>query len=317
MDINTTKLVLISKKTTSDMGFGTNSLVSGLASGLMGKNLNLYSDRTWEVQRKGKVVASGNFSAITGVKKVMDGLEVTFLEDGGKRWLRISESTTLPWMGIQSPLHALEGILEYWRSGDHTVSVPDQETVSSPIKYLGGTGTQLKSESLGTLWLTATGFALKAGDVFWSRSIGDLVGIQIGGRGIYTTGGGWVGGGFGLNGALQGAAMAGMLNALETRVHNDCLMRLSFENAELNFQILDITPRDLELKLAALRLHLEKSLGVTSSSTMGLSGTVGVSGARNDKDLKTKLQELKVAFSEGLLSESEYETRRSKLLENL
>lgn len=310
-------ILLISKGTTSDMGFGTNSLVSGMTFGLMGKTLNFYSNRTWEVQRKGKVVASGDSSGITGVKKVMDGLEVTFLEENGKRWLRISESTTLPWMGIQSPLKALEGILEYWRSGDHSVLVPDQDTVSSPVKYLGGAGAPLKPESLGTLWLTATGFALNAGDIFWSRSIGDLVGIQIGGRGIYTTGGGWVGGGFGFNGAMQGAAMASMLNALETRVHNDCLMRLSFENAELNFQVLDLTPRDLELQLAPIRLHLERHLGVTSTSTMGLSGTVGKAGSRSEKDLKTKLQELKVAFDEGLLNESEYEIKRSKLLENL
>jgi len=317
MEANTAKFVLISKKTTSDMGFGTNSLVSGLASGLMGKNLNLYSDRTWDVERKGKIVSSGSSLGITGVKKVMDGLEISFLEDDGKRWLRISESTTLPWMGIQSPLKALEGILEYWRSGDHSVLVPDQNTVSSPVKFLGGAGVPLKPESMGTLWLTGTGFALNAGDIFWSRSIGDLVGIQIGGRGIYTTGGGWVGGGFGFQGAMQGAAMASMLNALETRVHNDCLMRLSFENAELNFQVLDVTPRDLELQLAPIRLHLERHLGVTSTSTMGLSGTVGNAGSRSEKDLKTKLQELKTAFQEGLLSETEYEEKRSKLLENL
>jgi hypothetical protein len=144
-----------------------------------------------------------------------------------------------------------------------------------------------------------------------------LVGIQIGGRGVYTTGGGWVGGGFGLQGALQGAAMANILNALETRVHNDCLMRLSFENAELNFQVLDLTPRDLELQLAPIRLHLERNLGVTSTSTMGLSGTVGNAGSKGEKDLKTKLLELKTAFQEGLLSEAEYEEKRSKLLANL
>ena len=313
------KIALISKVATSDMGFGTNSLVSGMSFGLMGKILNLYSDLTWDVQsKKGKSVASGDLSGITGVKKVSDGLEVTFLEENGKRWLRITESTgVLPWMGTQSPLKALEGILEYWRSGDHSVSIPDQGTVSSPVKYLGGAGVTLKPESLGTLWITPTGFALNTNDIFWMRSIGDLVGVQIGGRGIYTTGGGWVGGGFGFDGAMKGAAMASMLNALETRVHNDCLMRLSFDNAELNFQILDITPRDLELNLAPVRLHLEKNLGVTSTSTMGLSGTVGVSGSRRDKDLKTKLQELKLAFDEGLLTESEYEAKRSNLLENL
>lgn len=277
--------ILLTKGATSDMGFGTNSLVSGMSFGLMGKTINLYSDRTWEVQsKKGKVVASGGLSGITGVKKVSDGLEITFLEEGGKRWLRITESTgVLPWMGTESPLKALEGILEYWRSSDHSVSVPDQDTVSTPVKYLGGAGVSLKPEGLGTLWITSTGFALKVNDIFWNRSIGDLVGVQIGGRGIYTTGGGWVGGGFGFQGAMQGAAMASMLNALETRVHNDCLMRLSFENAELNFQVLDITPRNLELQLAPIRLHLERHLGVISTSTMGLSGTVGVGGARTSR----------------------------------
>jgi len=319
MDADNQRIILLSKGTASDMGFGTNSLVSGMSFGLMGKTLNLYTDRTWEVQsKKGKMVASGSLSGITGVKKVSDGLEITFSEEDGKRWLRITESTgVLPWMGTESPLKALEGILEYWRSCDHSVSVSGQETVSTPVKYLGGAGVTLKPEGLGTLWITATGFALKAKDIFGSRSIGDLVGVQIGGRGIYTTGGGWVGGGFGFQGAMQGAAMASMLNALETRVHNDCLMRLSFENAELNFQILDITPRDLELLLAPIRLHLERHLGVTSSSTMGLSGTVGKAGSRSEKDLKTKLQELKTAFQEGLLNETEYEEKRSKLLENL
>jgi hypothetical protein len=143
------------------------------------------------------------------------------------------------------------------------------------------------------------------------------VGLQIGGQGIYTTGGGWVGGGVGFNGAMQGAAMASMLNALETRVHNDCLMRLCFEDAELNFQILDVTPRDLELKLSPIRLYLERHLGVSSSSTMGLSGTVGVPSKNNSKDLKTKLQELKQAFDEGLLTKDEYEAKRAGLLENL
>jgi hypothetical protein len=94
-------------------------------------------------------------------------------------------------------------------------------------------------------------------------------------------------------------------------------MRLSFENAELNFQILDITPRDLELQLAPIRLHLEKHLGVTSSSTMGLSGTVGTGSKKSDKDLTTRLQELKQAFEEGLLTQTEYDSKRAVLLDNL
>jgi len=49
------------KATSQDMGFGTNSLVSGFGFGLIGKTLHLYSDRTWEVINKsGNVVATGD-----------------------------------------------------------------------------------------------------------------------------------------------------------------------------------------------------------------------------------------------------------------
>jgi len=67
------------KATSQDMGFGTNSLVSGFGFGLIGKTLHLYSDRTWEVINKsGNVVATGDESEILGVKKVGDGFELTF-----------------------------------------------------------------------------------------------------------------------------------------------------------------------------------------------------------------------------------------------
>ena len=319
MSSTTSRVLLLAKSTASDMGFGTSYLVSGMSFGLMGKTLNLYSDRTWEVvTKKGLLSASGGVSGIQGVKKVGDGLEITFVNEDGKRWLRTTESDGLfPWMGNKRGIESLEGILEYWRTADHSILVPEQAAISSPVKYLGGVGTNLNPESSGALWITASGFAIKSDNNFWFRSVGDLVGLQIGGQGIYTTGGGWVGGGVGFNGAMQGAAMASILNALETRVHNDCLMRLCFEDAELNFQILDVTPRDLELKLSPIRLHLERHLGVSSSSTMGLSGTVGVAGKKNSKDLKTKLQELKQAFEEGYLTKEEYESKRSGLLENL
>lgn len=319
MDTNSMKYLIGIKAANSDMGFGTNAMVSGLSFGLTGKILHLYSDRTWKVVSKsGNALAAGKASDILGVKKVSDGFELTFSSAQKKRWLRVTDkSSVLPWMGSQRVLDAMEGLLEYWRIGDHSFAVQGQPPVSSPVKYLGGAGSNLIPETLGTLWMTATGFAMRSGESFWHQSISNLVGVQIGGQGIYTTGGGWVGGGVGFNGAMKGAAMASMMNALETRVHNDCLMRLSFENAELNFQVLDITPRDLELQLAPLRLHLEKYLGVTSTSTMKLSGTVGITSKKSEKDLTTRLQELKQAFDEGLLSQLEYESKRSAFLENL
>lgn len=83
-----------------------------MAFGLMGKTLNLYTDRIWDVQnKKGKLVASDEVSRTTNVTKVGDGLELTLMEENGKRWLRMTESTgVLPWMGTKSSMEALEGI---------------------------------------------------------------------------------------------------------------------------------------------------------------------------------------------------------------
>jgi hypothetical protein len=49
----------------------------------------------------------------------------------------------------------------------------------------------------------------------------DIKSLQIAGRGEFTTtcGGGWMGGGFGLRGALEGAAFAAILNELTTIEH--------------------------------------------------------------------------------------------------
>jgi hypothetical protein len=45
------------------------------------------------------------------------------------------------------------------------------------------------------------------------------VALRIGGRGVLTstTGGGWIGGGFGMEGILEGAGLAALMNALTTR----------------------------------------------------------------------------------------------------
>ena len=312
-------ILLASKRASSDMGFGTNSLVSGMAFGLMGKTLNLFTDRHWEVvDKKDRVIAHGQPEELVGAKVTSDGFEITFTAEKGKRWLRVMDQAgVLPWMGKRSLVDSIDGLILYWKSADHSKVLTEQKVISSPVKYLGGAGNSLKVGGLGTLWITPTGFGLKIDDNFWHRSFKDLNGIQIGGRGIYTTGGGWVGGGVGFTGAMQGAAMASMLNLLETRVHNDCLMRLTFGDAELNFQVLDLTPTNLELSMAAVRIYLQTELGITSTSTMGLQGTMGAKKLSSEKDLKTKLLELKSALDAGLIDHSEYTNKREKLLGDL
>lgn len=50
----------------------------------------------------------------------------------------------------------------------------------------------------------------------------DITALQIAGRGAFTTtsGGGWVGGGFGMKGIIEGVAFATIMNALTTQTHH-------------------------------------------------------------------------------------------------
>ena len=45
----------------------------------------------------------------------------------------------------------------------------------------------------------------------------EVEGLEIGGPGLVKTGGGFVGGGFGARGAIEGMAIAAVLNGLTTR----------------------------------------------------------------------------------------------------
>lgn len=59
----------------------------------------------------------------------------------------------------------------------------------------------------------------------------DVEHVEIGGPGLVRTGGGFVGGGFGAAGAIEGMAIASVLNALTTRTSIKTVVRLQEEIA--------------------------------------------------------------------------------------
>lgn len=313
------RILVATVRASESMGFGVSAMASAFAMGALSRTLNLYSDGWEVVDKSGLSLDSGDKSEIISAKPVSDGAEVTFTKKDKKRWLKSKENQgVVVWAGNKAPAEALNGIIEYWKNGIHDFALP-QPTISSPVQYLGGMGTELPIQAEGTLWITPTGICMKSGNVFWMRGVDEITGIQIGGIGKFQTGGGWVGGGFGLQGALKGAAMAGMLNLMTTRVHNDCLMRLNFKDAELTFQILNLTPQELELALTPLRHHIENKSGQASSSTFGLKGVVESPQIQSDnqKDLATRLSELKSVLDAGLISEEEFNTAKNKILSEL
>ena len=184
--------------------------------------------------------------------------------------------------------------------------IGSQSEVVLDSVYLGGAGIPLKTYQKTLIHVSENGFLIgQPNESMWANSYEGLIGIQISGEGLYQTGGGWIGGGFGVGGALKGAAFASVMNALTTRTHNDCYFRFVYSGVEGNFQILSHTPRDLEIALSGVRNWLEtRSVEIPNEQK-------GNSLASSADELE-KLWEL---HKKGILTEEEFKKEKRKILD--
>lgn len=82
--------------------------------------------------------------------------------------------------------------------------------------------------------------------VSWER----VVSLEVSGPGAVTTGGGYMGGGIGLEGAAVGMLMAGALNAATTRTSVDTRVYLATGDGEAFFRYSLAGPDELRIKLS-------------------------------------------------------------------
>jgi len=87
----------------------------------------------------------------------------------------------------------------------------------------------------------------------------DLTGIEIGGPGKVTEGGGFFGGGFGLQGAATGMAIAGILNALSTRTTVLTVVALTAAKAEVWFAYTQSEPAALRVELSPVFVAIRQT----------------------------------------------------------
>jgi len=79
--------------------------------------------------------------------------------------------------------------------------------------------------------------------------------VDIGGPGLVKTGGGFIGGGLGVTGAVEGMAIAALLNALTTQVTVKTIVRIQAAHSEIFLLHGKLTPD-------ALRIELSRPLGL-------------------------------------------------------
>ncbi len=132
--------------------------------------------------------------------------------------------------------------------------------------------------------------------------------VEIGGPGLVRTGGGFVGGGFGARGAIEGMAIAAVLNGLTTRTSIKTVVRIQGAACELFLLHTKATPEQL-------RIELSRPLGAIRSAraTEVPAGSLQHVAATSASPVE-ELTKLAAMLESGLLTHEEFDLMKAKLL---
>ena len=148
---------------------------------------------------------------------------------------------------------------------------------------------------------------------FWPYS--EVHALELGGPGMVQTqtGGGFIGGGFGIAGAAEGMLAAAALNALTKRKKTSIttLIVLKTTTSEVVFLNQRVTPEKLQLDLtpAFLRLRMAHAAAAEAPALPPASGVPA--------DPVVRLRELAALVKEGIITDQEFQDAKKRILQNL
>jgi hypothetical protein len=128
----------------------------------------------------------------------------------------------------------------------------------------------------------------------------DIEDVDIGGPGLVRAGGGFVGGGFGAVGALEGMAIAAVLNALTTRTSIKTILRVQARQSELFLLYSKSIPEQL-------RIELSQPLGVIRATKPNQQ----VAASHSSTAELSKLAEM---LQSGLIAREEFDHFKADLM---
>lgn len=129
-----------------------------------------------------------------------------------------------------------------------TISLPPfQSIILSECVYLGGHGLDLKIGQSTSLRFTHKEFLVSGSAPISYAQVTD---VGISGPGSVTSGGGFIGGGFGVAGALEGMALAGILNSLTAKTKVHTFLSITTHVGEHHFHFGGMEPAALRIALA-------------------------------------------------------------------
>jgi hypothetical protein len=137
-------------------------------------------------------------------------------------------------------------------------------------------------------------------------SYDEIEDVEIGGPGLVKTGGGFIGGGFGAVGAVEGMAIAAVLNALTTRVTVKTVVRVQGAACELFFLHTTVTPEQL-------RIYMSRALGAIRSARAAMAPN-HVQPASRPASPVEELAKLAGMLESGLLTREEFDRLKARVL---
>lgn len=171
------------------------------------------------------------------------------------------------------------------------------------VEYLAGVGAPLSAGMTLSFGVLERGLVLSRAGVYLPLPYERIVDVAAGGPGAYETGGGFIGGGFGMEGAVMGMAIATALNALTTRTKVETIISVVYDEGELHFLSRMVTPEKLDLDLSVARSAIRRTRRVDTP--------VAPSPA---VDVTARLVELAALKEKGLLDDAEFASLKAKLL---
>jgi hypothetical protein len=192
-----------------------------------------------------------------------------------------------------------------WRFEGEGEVVEDAFAVLTRCRVLGGHGLSPQPGESWRLFFRPEELLLrKPGSEDVHVAYQEIVALEIGGPGAQRSGGGFIGGGFGLTGAAEGMLIGAALNMLTTRTTVNTVICLQTGAAELFLHTEEATPDDLRMRLSALFTILRRK-------EEGRSLPGAQAGTADPIDRLAKLAEL---LEKGLITEEEFAKLKTEVL---
>jgi hypothetical protein len=151
-------------------------------------------------------------------------------------------------------------------------------------------------------------FACRGADVLAEVPYGQIEHVEIGGPGLVKSGGGFVGGGFGVTGAIEGMAIAAILNGLTTRTSIRTVVRIQGTGCELFLLYTGATPDQLRIGMSRT-LSIIRSALATEVAERTQQGVRAVPSSPVEE-----LAKLADMLEKGLLTREEFDLLKAKLI---